>query len=312
MPVPLNAKAIREDLAFVEKQLKNLSDPFDTVRLMWQQRKEALEAELSHLEDFRDNFGRVALLFNGAPVIGSQEIKLDFAAKILEDYQSLVGTLVALKAGESIGSRGPLPISFSSRLYIKDMLRGSVGFLIEEKSSLQHELVPTLLKDAIDETNRLLADMSGDDPAAFQERMRQLSPRSVSAIKRIAKTLHDGGAETRIVDDENELSLDYSKTGILHSRLTEVEVASRPVRIDGVLLGLFPERQQYEFRIAESQRVIYGPVSQKFDSRFLSDPDFARSILLKNALVLFTLSVTINSGIIEREEYTLEDVRLLE
>jgi hypothetical protein len=34
---------------------------------------------------------------------------------------------------------------------------------------------------------------------------------------------------------------------------------------NGILLGIFPDRQQYEFRIEEDGPAIYGPVSEGLD-----------------------------------------------
>jgi hypothetical protein len=41
-------------------------------------------------------------------------------------------SLVAERAGAELGERGRLPAAFSSKLFIRDMVRGSVGFVLEE------------------------------------------------------------------------------------------------------------------------------------------------------------------------------------
>jgi hypothetical protein len=45
-------------------------------------------------------------MFDGTPVKGSEEIRLDFATKILDNYQLVVSTLVAQRAGAELGARG--------------------------------------------------------------------------------------------------------------------------------------------------------------------------------------------------------------
>jgi hypothetical protein len=42
MPASLITQELHSDLAFVERQLAKHPDAYDTTRLMWQQRKEAL------------------------------------------------------------------------------------------------------------------------------------------------------------------------------------------------------------------------------------------------------------------------------
>jgi hypothetical protein len=311
MPKPLELSNLNNDLEFVEKQLAAHTDPYDTIRLMWERRRDALREQISVIEVRQDNYAQVALLFNGAPVVGSQEIKLDFAAKILENYQSVVGSLAAERAGAELGARGRLPAAFTSKLFIRDMVRGSVGFVIEEARPAQYDLVPSALKDAIDEATKILTDLSSIDGRKFDERMGKLSPRTIGAIKRMARILHDSGAETKIIDDEQELNLDYGSTASLNARLSEVEYAERPEIREGVLLGLFPERRQYEFQPSDGAPVSYGPVSEVFDSRYVTEPDFARSIILKPVAAKFLVTTILRAGIPHKEEWVLEDVQLL-
>lgn len=310
MPKPLELKSLETDLAFVEQQLAAHKDPYDTIRLMWEKRRNALQDEIAATEKRQDNYAHVALMFNGVPVNGSQEIKLDFASKVLENYQLVVGALAAERAGAEIGARGRLPAAFTSKLFIRDMVRGSVGFLIEEAKPAQYELVPSALKDAVDETTKILVDLSSGDGRRFDERLRQLSPRTIGAIKKMAKVLHDSGAETKIVDDAQELNLDYGHTASLHARLSEVEYAERRETRQGILLGLFPERRQYEFQPSDGAPVSYGPVSEAFDSRYIAEPEFARSIIMKPAMATFLVTTIIRAGIAHREEWVLDDIQL--
>src|SRR6202035_5112854 len=106
-------------------------------------------------------------------------------------------------------------------------------------------------------------------------------PRTIDAFKKMAKVLHDAGAETKIVGDTEEFTLDHTGTASLYARLREIEIIERPESRDGILMGLFPERQQYEFKPADGSSVFYGPVSEALDARYLTEPNFARSILLK-------------------------------
>jgi hypothetical protein len=243
-------------------------------------------------------------------VRGSEEIRLDFTAKALESYQSVIATVAAMRGGQLM-TRGRLPAAFPSRLYLRDMLRGSVGFLIEESKPAQYLLVPSLLKESVDETTKIIDDLSGRDAAKFESRMRELSPRAVGAIKKLAKVLHDAGAETEIVADDAELTLSYENTASLFRRLDEVGLAERRENKAGILLGLFPERQQFEFKPSGDAPVFYGSVSEALDAKYLSDPEFARSIILKTVMATFLITSTIRGGVLQREEFVLEEIQLL-
>jgi hypothetical protein len=307
MPALMSSRILHEDLAFVEERLREHSDPHDTIGLMWQQRRDALLQELELLKGRHDTHAEVALLFGGNPVCGSEEIRLDFATRILDNYQQLVATLAAERAGVEVGSRGKLPQSFSSRLFIRDMVRGSVGFLLEEAKPSQKPLLPSTLKEVVQETTHVLRDLSGGDKEHFNSRLRQLSPRAINAIKRIAKVLLDAEAETSIVSDEEELRLDHVTTASLNTRLAEIDVEESREKIPGKLLGVFPERQQYEFAPTDGA-TFYGAVSDELEERYLRDPDFVRSVLLRPAIATFQVVRTLRAGKIERQELVLEAI----
>src|SRR5450756_1060078 len=199
MPTMLSTRALKDDLAFVDEQLRRHSDPYDTIRLMWQQRHEQLQRELSELQSSYTTFAEVALLFEGSPVRGSEEIKLGFATKMLDQYQAFIGTIAAEKGGAVVAAKGQLPRTFTSRLFIRDMLRGSVGFLLQEPPPEQSSLVPSLLKDAVEEATQALTDLASGETERFSARVDSLSPRAVNAVKKIVKTLNESDAEINIV-----------------------------------------------------------------------------------------------------------------
>jgi hypothetical protein len=309
MPALMTSQMLQDDLAFVEERLREHQEPYDTVRFMWEQRRAALLEEIKDLQSRHDTHAEVALMFDGTPVKGSEEIRLDFATKILDNYQLVVSTLVAERAGAELHAKGKLPRSFASKLYIRDMARGSVGFILEEPRQQQSGLLPSVLKDAVDETTNVLQDLSGADVDKFYTRLQKLSPRTIGAVKKMAKSLHDSGAITKIVSDVVEFRLDSNSTNSLYQRLTEVEVAETHETQIGTLLGVFPDRQQYEFKLEDGQ-VFYGPVSETLNARYLADREFARSILLQVVTATFLLVTTLRAGQLQSQEKILEDVQL--
>jgi hypothetical protein len=310
MPMLLTRKSLQNDLAFVERQLAQHPDPYDTVRLMWEQRRDALREELADSEERHDSRAHVALLFDGNPVLGSEEIRLDFATKALENYQSFVSSLVAEGAGAELGARGRLPVAFASKLFIRDMVRGSVGFLLEEPQGPQYDLTATALHEAVQAATRILRVLSSSERQNFDDQVTQLTPRTLAAIKRMTKVLHDADAETTIVGDVEEFTLDRGSTASLYMRLRGVEVLERREKREGILLGLFPERQQYEFRPADGSPVFYGPVSETLDAKYLTDPAYARSIILRPASATFNVASTIRAGVLQREQWILEEIAI--
>lgn len=58
----------------------------------------------------------------GGPVIRSRDIRLQFTTQVLDSYQTLVAVLAAAKGDAELKVRNKLPRSFSSKLYIRDIL----------------------------------------------------------------------------------------------------------------------------------------------------------------------------------------------
>ena len=311
MPTFLSTRALQDDLAFVDEQLRRHSDPFDTVRYMWQQRHDQLKRELAQLESSLVACAEVALVFEGGPVRGSEEIKLAFATKMLDHYQSLVGTIAAEKGGAVVAAKGQLPRAFTSRLFIRDMLRGSVGFLLQEPSPEQGSLMPTLLREAVEEATQALNDLASGETEQFQTRVDSLTPRAVNAVKKIVRTLNESDAEIKIVGADGEVRLDREKIAGLNARLNDLEVLENREIVAGILLGILPDRQQYEFKIGEDGPIIYGPVSEDLDERYLTSPDFAASILLKPVTAQFLVITKVRAGQIQSQQKVLERIDLI-
>ncbi|KGT80804.1 hypothetical protein MA20_05105 [Bradyrhizobium japonicum] len=307
MATLLSKRELHDDLAFVEKQLSQYSDPYDTVRFMWEQRRADLVHRLEEAGKTDDSHAEVALLFEGGPVVGSQEIRLQFATQVLDSYQTLVAIFAAEKGGAELKARGKLPKAFTSKLFIRDMLRGSVGFLLEEPPPPQASMLPTVLRDAVHEATASLRDLSAASSDEFQLRVEAMSPRAMGAVKRLSKTLAEAGAAAKIVDDEEELSLTPERVATLQSRLNDVEVVETTEELDGVLLGIFPDRQQYEFQVGplENGLVIYGSVSEDLDERYIANP---AEVLLKPARARFQVITTFRAGQKQSEERVLQTI----
>jgi hypothetical protein len=132
----------------------------------------------------------------------------------------------------------------------------------------------------------------------------------MNAVKKIIKTLNESDAEIKIVGAETEVQLNRERIANLNARLNELEVLESHETTLGILLGIFPDRRQYEFRVAEDGPVIYGPVSEDLDERYLTSPDFAASILLKPVTAQFLVITKVRAGQIQTQQKVLERIDL--
>lgn len=123
----------------------------------------------------------------------------------------------------------------------------------------------------------------------------------------MTKVLIDAGAETSIVDDQRDLTLDHAATLSLSRQLSEIEITERRETVVGTLKGVFPERRQYEFTASEGS-TFYGSISEELDARYMADPTLA-GLLLRPARATFLILTSTQAGAIQKEERILESNR---
>lgn len=307
MPVLLSIEALEADRLYVERQIIEASDsPWGTARLMWQNRLADIEQQISALAAGRSNYASVAVIFDGNPVIGSGDIRLDFTTEALDSYQKVVALALAAQNGLELSERGRLPSGDQARLFIRDIVRGSMGFILEELPPQQQELLPSNLKAAVEETTQLISNLSAAADEEFESTLERTPLRLVTAVQKFAKVLFDAGASTRIVGDERRLALSIDDVGRLSRRLGEVETTEEVVPIDGVLLGVLPEARKFELRLpGEGAGTVEGVVSEDLALKYISDTAFKERLLLQPVRAQVNMIRTKRNGRLVKERRVL-------
>lgn len=305
MPVLLSMEALEADRRYVERQIAEAGDsPWGTARLMWQSRLADIDQQIAALSAGRSNYASVAVIFDGNPVIGSGDIRLDFTTEALDSYQKVVALALASQNGVELSERGRLPAGDQALLFIRDLVRGSMGFILEELPGQQHEMLPTQLKEAVEDTTQLIANLSAASDAEFEATLAGTQPRLVAAVQKFAKVLFDAGASTRIVGDEQRLALSVDEVGRLSRRLGEVEVTEEVVPVDGVLLGVLPEARKFELKLLEG--TMEGAVSEDLAFKYTSDAAFKERLLLQPVRAQVKFVRTKRNGRLVKERRILE------
>lgn len=305
MPVLLSIEALEADRRYVERQIAEAGDsPWGTARLMWQSRLADIDQQIAALTAGRSNYASVAVIFDGNPVIGSGDIRLDFTTEALDSYQKVVALALASHNGVELSERGRLPAGDQARLFIRDLVRGSMGFILEELPGQQHEMLPTQLKEAVEDTTQLIANLSAASDAEFEATLAGTQPRLVAAVQKFAKVLFDAGASTRIVGDEQRLALSIDEVGRLSRRLGEVEVTEEVVPVDGVLLGVLPEARKFELKLLDG--TMEGAVSEDLAFKYTSDAAFKERLLLQPVRAQVKFVRTKRNGRLVKERRILE------
>jgi hypothetical protein len=311
MPTLLSIESLEADREYVERQLMEAGDDaWGTARHMWETRLAEIDAQMAALSASRSNYASVALVFEGNPVIGAGDIRLDFATEVLDSYQRIISLALAAKLSPGdLPERGRLPSVEKSRLFIRDLVRGSMGFILEEIPADQHELLPTPLKDAVEGTTQLLRTLSEASDGEFETALQQTQPRVLAAIQKFAKVLSEAGASTKILGDDRRLSLTMTDVGRLSSRLSEVEIVEAVEAVDGTLLGVLPESHEFELKpLGDNPITIKGSISDEIALKYTADAAFKETLLLRPIRARIRFLRTTRNGRLLSEKRILETV----
>lgn len=257
----LELESLSADREAVKALLAALSDKDPIGRLSFEGRLVAIESEIRQLDASHETTGSVALLFAGDPVFGSRSIDAEFATTIVKSFQDMVAKRISSEEFGRLGTRGRIPERTASALAIKELVRGSVGFILEESTRNEH-LTDTPIKKAIDEVTLVIEQASAENSYAFESTIENLDPRLLVSLREFFRALDDGGASVRIVEDERDANLDANavRRGRERVETTEVEDLEGET-VTGEILGLLLDSRRFEMRLSESGEIIKGTVA---------------------------------------------------
>jgi len=307
MPNLLSIEALEADRSFTQRQLAVAPEsPWGTTRLMWEQRLNEINRQIEEMGVTRAASASVALIFDGLPVVGQGDIRLDFATEALGSYQKIVAASLATLEHQTISSRGKIKGAKKSKLYIRDIVRGSMGFILEELEPTQPELFSSPLKNAIEQATLFLASLNTPAMEEFNTAIDAAPPRLVGAVQKFAKVLRDAGATTKILGDEQKIALNFEEVKRLSDRFTTVEVKEEDGSVRGKLLGVLPDSHDFELAVDGGDGLIRGAISDELATRYIADPTFMEQLLLKPVLAHLKYTRTFRGGRMLREQVTLE------
>tara|TARA_R110002124_G_scaffold26251_1_gene94349 strand:+ start:1603 stop:2574 length:972 start_codon:yes stop_codon:yes gene_type:complete len=305
---------VREDLMREREAVLGHLEDQDASPLgaaVWRARLATLEEQLGDVGEELATHASVALLFEGDPVLGTTEIRADFAAKMLDGFQNLVGVMYAQSAGRHLSGQGRAPLLDQSRLYVREMARGSVGFVLEERESEQTQIVDSALKAVVEDAVGMIEAISlpaviGQDPLAG------LSPRVVQSAHKFAKALATSHATARILSDGKTVALPEDRVLALYETLDEARVVEEVEKVPGTILGLLPESGKFEFMAALSDETTLGDTSTDIQFRYYSDPMFHDRFVMRPVFATIRSLQIIRAGRPGKRDFVLEDVEARE
>lgn len=265
----LDLESLSADRAAVKTMLAALSDKDPIGRLSFEGRLAVIDDEIRRIDSSHERTGSVALLFSGTPVFGSRSIDADFATTVVRSFQDLVAKRIAAEEFGRLGSRGRIPERTASALSIRELVRGSVGFILEENSQ-NGQITDTPIKKAIDEVTAVIEQASAENADAFASTVETLDARLLVSLREFFKTLDDGGASVRIVENDRDAKLDATAVKRARDRVETTEVEDMDDEIvTGELLGLLPDSRRFEMKLANTSELIKGTVAAGLAVRWL-------------------------------------------
>lgn len=312
MPTLLSLESLRQDREYVVRQLEQIEDDvWGTSQLMWEKRLADLDQRIALLQADSESaaYASVALVFDGVPVIGTTNVRLDFAADALERYQAIVATAFAAQSRDDVPHRGRIPDSRESRLYISNIARGSFGFMLEEVPSDQAALLPTPLKGAVETTTKLIAALSTDDEHELNHHLEAVQPRLVAAIRNFTAVLAKAKASTKILAQENDARLSVEQLEHLTQQLDDRLSVNLDVTYTGTLVGVLPGSQRFEFQSESVEPgFLRGPIADELADQLNNDREFYLSVVQTPVEVSFRRVGTVRNGLLIQQQHILESV----
>lgn len=265
----LELKSLSADRETLQLLLAEIADDDPIGRLSLSARLQAVEEEISALEATVSALGSVALLFSGGPVHGSRSIGANFAVSAIQCFQDLVTKQVASEEFGRLGARGRLPLRTPSELAIRELVRGSFGFVLEE-ASLNFEAVETPIRKAIDDVTGIIASIASESDGDFEKGIAELDPRIIISLRTFFTMLDENQATVRIVEGAKDEALDAEAIRRGRSRVDATEIEEQESEaIIGELLGLLPDARRFEMRLLDGGEIIKGVVAHALASHWL-------------------------------------------
>jgi len=258
-----------------------------------------LAAEVRHIRETPELQASTALFFSGRPVLGSRGIESEFASKALGTYQDIVTKLFALRSKGALGERGVVPDRDQSRLHVTGIVRGSFGFLMEDAQAENVGVAPAL-KEAVDDSARLLGSFVEEDEENFESAIVDIDDRVLQTVRSFFDILSKDSATLRIVSGDSERTFDMNGIARATERARATLVQEVPETISGLLQGVMPEKHEFELRAGE--RTIAGKVAG------LISADRLISLFQKGVEARFNRTDVTRGGRIVRQKFEMIEV----
>lgn len=279
-----------KNLSSEVQYLKNLLDqiPEENVidRLGLTNRLKVAERRLNSTNPYHIN-KTAKLTFRGNPVIGSEAISANFAAKATKLFSDAVAAVSAGMTG-ALNFKGPIPDCNSNQLMIIGTAIGSFGFEFELPRADNFDLCPeqSIVEKAVNEIRELFETSSIGTDDHLNDLIEEVHPRAISKIYDFLTFLSEQNAKCGL-EFENKFFRfnDDQQLQNAINRLDDTNIYEEKVTYKGFFQGALPSARNFEFKTEIDNEVIKGKISKD-----ISNPEKLNSDWYKKAAqVKFTV-----------------------
>lgn len=260
----LEHDALAADLVAVESLLASRSEEDDPIgHYQYVCKKAEIEEQLAALGQRVDHHAELGIFFGGRPVQGSRGINADFAGKALEELQALITKRFSEAELGQLRRRGRLPLTDHSKMLVTGVMRGSVGFLLEESGDTA-EMIETPLRGVVDEVADVLSRVSSEDEAIFDEAVAAFDERFLVSLRNFFVLLDEQDATMRVVNGNRDFLLNREAVSLARKRVQEIQITERGDEYVGTVF-LLPTAHRFEFvtQVDGQTKTFIGSVSRQ-------------------------------------------------
>lgn len=213
------------------------------------------------------------ITFRGKPVRGTHGIYADFATKAMGRLSDAFAAFVANAKGIALGSGGAIPEIDKHKLLITGTALGSFGFELELPTlepatvPVQASLLPEKnpITEARDMLERVLTQSLEGDDEQLAESLEDIDQRALNKIQEFYEVLRqDEAVFSLTIGSRQIICPNVENVQYASSRLKSDNIAEAKASFTGNLVGVLPQRRDFEFIDAE-KGLIRGKIDKSID-----------------------------------------------
>jgi hypothetical protein len=126
----------------------------------------------------------------------------------------------------------------------------------------------------LDQIARLARAAGAPDEESFNDAVTTIEQRALQALAEFFKELQDNGANLRLVEDDEEVSLDADSVARARARAEQTRIEQETVEEEGILVGLVPARKSFEWRRSSGETIVgtvQGDIAASYEQSLFED-----------------------------------------